>query len=269
VTVHVAVERADGTPVSGLAAQDFDVANDAGVCTVETVRPAGQPLALVLLIDLTRSGRTLGPGVRPEIERHLLPSLRVTDRLLVGALGERPVMTGGFHSEPRTWRSALDRAFGLPEAERMGPSPLWDAVDDAVAMLAGESGHRAILLITDGKATGNRFGADEVTARAIAAGVVVNAVNLFFRRTATLHTMVETTGGVWPARDESSAAGAPLAFGPALAGIVRGLGERYEVRFACGAADGRMHDLRIRVRTPGLVARAPLAYLASPGRPTS
>lgn len=279
VALHVGVERADGTPVSGLGYQDFEVANEAGPCAVEAVRPAGQHLAMVLLVDLTRSQRTRGPGVRPDIERYLLPNLRAAHRLLVGAIGERTVMAGGFSANPHAWQDALDRVFGLPEAERTGPSPLWDAVDEAVAALAGEAGLRTVLMVTDGKATGNRLGADEVTARAIAAGVVVNAVNLSSRletqtgsavahRTATIPSIVETTGGVWRTSYARTAAGGLLVLrlGPALAGVVRGLGERYEVRFACGKADGRMHDLHVRVNTPGLVTRAPLAYSATERR---
>jgi hypothetical protein len=68
---------------------------------------------------------------------------------------------------------------------RNGPSPMWDAVYRAVEILVARPGARAILMVTDGRASANVHGYQEGLDRAIQAGV---RVNIAFARTELFRT---------------------------------------------------------------------------------
>jgi hypothetical protein len=67
---------------------------------------------------------------------------------------------------------------GLNGAVALGGSPAWDAVDAAVDLLQSQRGRRAIVLVTDGRSTGNVHSLGEATDRAQATGVSVFIVGL-------------------------------------------------------------------------------------------
>ena len=76
------------------------------------------------------------------------------------------VRIGAFASELRlastldeVIKSRPDSGFLAGDQQwRYGPSRLWDAVTEAAAVLATNPGRKVILVVTDGKATGNRIG---------------------------------------------------------------------------------------------------------------
>jgi hypothetical protein len=61
----------------------------------------------------------------------------------------------------------------VPDAERFGASPLWDSLDIVVRHVAQDPGRRAILVLTDGRSTGNRIGVNALIADANAFGVSI------------------------------------------------------------------------------------------------
>jgi hypothetical protein len=73
-------------------------------------------------------------------------------------------------------RRGLEEILDVPDEERYGPTPLWDAVDAAVAELEPVPGRRMVILITDGLATGNRRSLQAVIDRARAADVSVSVI---------------------------------------------------------------------------------------------
>ena len=68
--------------------------------------------------------------------------------------------TAGFEAAVRPGESPSITTFG-----HGGASPLWDALDGAVRSLDGVSGPRAILVITDGRTTGNTLSFAEILQR--------------------------------------------------------------------------------------------------------
>ena len=97
------------------------------------------------------------------------------------------------------------------DADRIGPSPLWDGVQTAVEALELEWRRRAIVMVTDGRATGNVHGMAYVMGHAIAASVSINIVavptGMFLpqggtaaarvRPSAWLEEMAGATGGAY------------------------------------------------------------------------
>ena len=64
-----------------------------------------------------------------------------------------------------------DWSVGLNDASR-----IWDAVDLGVSALESEAGRRAIVLLTDGEASGNRLGVADVIRHARASNVAVSVI---------------------------------------------------------------------------------------------
>jgi len=54
-------------------------------------------------------------------------------------------------------REEIVRAASAPNGHTGGASPLWDALDAAVHSLDGTTGRRVIVVVTDGRPTGNRL----------------------------------------------------------------------------------------------------------------
>ena len=138
------------------------------------------PLSLVLLIDVSASvdwrQLELPRDVSGEIDSGLLARLGPSDRLAVGVFGDSlklgEFLPGDRRAQLRAVRAAQkDRSAGLN-----GPSRIWDAIDGAIAALENESGHRGIIVLTDGRASGNRLGVAAIVQHARASRVPVSVI---------------------------------------------------------------------------------------------
>ena len=117
-----------------------------------------------------------------------------------------------------------------------------------MAVLEQASGRRAVVLVTDGRASGNRQGPEESGARAIAAGVIVSVVGedwemtlrqdgqtgVIVRPGAALEWIANATGGLY-VQDNAT----PTAPGPILGRLLADLQERYTLGFAAPVRDGK------------------------------
>lgn len=122
-------------------------------------QPAGapQPIDVTLLVDVSDS-MTVGPYQRDvalvtEAAGDLALRLVDGDAARIGTFGSRIAIQPPV-ADPNALRLAatqLTRQLG-------GFSPIWDAVAEAVKTFPNTSRTRGIILITDGRATGNRTG---------------------------------------------------------------------------------------------------------------
>lgn len=223
-TISVIVERADGTFVTGLTGGDFVVTSDGIRQPIESVKRTDAPLTLVLLLDTSTSvGFKWSDGtIKPftwddfmrAVERPLLGALQPGDRLRVASLADTVVLSPRFTGSRDELSRALAEAMRRDMGERVGPSPIWDGTAEALTLMADESGHRAVVLFTDGEATGNRRTLAEVTAEANRLGIAVHVVSvavdalyaapwsgsssgLLQRPTRGLRYLADVTGGVF------------------------------------------------------------------------
>ena len=263
--VDVAVEAPDGQLVTGLTRDDFELTIAGRATAIESVAAGKeQPLSLVLLVDATASidvdvGRDL---IRKAIEKSFVPKLTATDRVQAGSFAKQIRIGPPIVNDQRSLQAAIGKALDLPKADTFGPSAIWDAVALAVETLKNAPGRRAIILLTDGRATGNRLDVEVVAARAAAAGVMVNVVGedseIVLRQDGTtavrvrpgvaLEFIANATGGLY-APDTAS----PAVPGPVLEKVLADLHERYTLAFA--APGGQPQTVNVTVKRPGVKIR--------------
>jgi VWFA-related protein len=270
--IDIAVEAADGTPVTGLTAENFQLEVAGAPRPIESFATA-RPLSLVLLFDITTSVETMiKRGVlRDAFEKYFIKQLRPDDRVQVGSLGRTIKIGPPIAGNPRALLSAVQKALDPEDADTHGPSPMWDAIDAAVTALAPTTGRRAVILVSDGRATGNRLSPEDVGLRAVAAGVTVSVVGEDWEMTirqnadtgvrvrpgAGLQWIAGTTGGLYV--PDHATDPAP---GTILERLLGELHDRYTLGFTPHVRDGKVHALNVRVNRPGLTLRARRTILA-------
>jgi hypothetical protein len=170
-------------------------------------RPLDRPLQVLLLADRSASMsfdyeqllafRAKYPGIRSipdlrvELPRSLVSGLRPDAAVQFGSFG-RIIQ---FSRVVGPDRRALEAAMAETEQDG-GPSPIWDALSRAAASLAARDGDRVVLLITDGRASGNVLGFDDALKDALSAGV---RVYVFDMHSASDRRILDDADG--PSRD--------------------------------------------------------------------
>jgi hypothetical protein len=137
-------------------------------------RPA---LSIVFLYDLTISVSyqpiARDEGLR-EVTKWLISDLQRGDSLRFGFVTTRLHLSRRFAATELTdFFHRVVQTTDVPDADRFGTSPLWDAMDAAVTAAATDPGRRAIIIMTDGRSTGNRLSVDDLVAHAKTAGVSI------------------------------------------------------------------------------------------------
>ena len=200
--------------------------------------PRGGPLAVVVLLDVSRGSwpsRDLF-NVREAVRTALTASLRDGDRIAVGSISDRVVVPDALASMPTDIQPLLREPFDVSWGERHGNTPIWDAVDRSVGLLArAPSGaRRVVLLYTSGRPAGNVLSLPEVVARARVARVAVHVVFrptaqsrleqhdstdvLWIRPDLLLRELTTGTGGVLVTADVLSSTGLRDVFAGMLSG---------------------------------------------------
>jgi hypothetical protein len=177
----VGVTRAESLrPVLGLRASDFSATIDGRTAPVSSIAATPLTLSIVLLFDISASAnsRFLEPpqDFTSEVDANLLSHLAPADRVATGVFGDNVSISGFSAGDRRSQVAAARQGFKNTVMGRNGPSRIWDAVDSAVTALADQPGRRAIILVTDGQASGNRLGLAAVIKRAQAADVAVSVI---------------------------------------------------------------------------------------------
>jgi hypothetical protein len=270
VRIPVSVEDGLGRPVKGIEPGEFTLFIDNVPAPIVDVAAELQSLRLILIVDVT-TRPPLSAGLLREAIDQVAGAMRDGDRAHVWRVGGRITRGPAFTREAISRRTAAGFAANPANLERSGPSPIWDAIVEASEALETGEGRRAILLYTDGRASGNRHGAADVATRALAAGVSVSVVapqtTTTFRnddRMITVHpdrmpqAIARDTGGVFfhfPQGRRSRDDGPPPSLGATFAGIMTSLRHEYVLTVARPDGPGP-HLIGVRVNRPGLTLRA-------------
>lgn len=258
VAIYATVRDAEGRSVPDLTQADFEVLDNGKPVAITTFSSGRQPLTVALLLDMSGSMNPSVLRVR-ESTRRFIDALLPDDRVRICTFGDEiavsPVLTGD--------KAALTRIVN-EELWPGGETPLWNAVFAGMQSLAGEPGRRVVLALTDGADSGSLPGWKgrfrDVRERATREGFMLYMVGMDSAAIKTAPTpevaaLLDETGG---AHFNVPAAGD---LGETFTRVAEELRRQYLLGFA-PAADGRDHQLTVRVKQAGLVARARKSYSA-------
>ena len=277
VRIDVTVTRADGSLVSDLTADAFEVLDNGRPQRIAAFQSGVQPVTISTILDLSESNIEAVPDMEAGALA-LIAALGPSDRAHVASLDSSGSSLGGDADALRRDLSVLE----LDPASR-----LWPRLERSAHLLRSEQGRRAILIATDGFDLGDwivseieehpylRPWADAfVPAPAMRSfflsgvrdglsyrGIDDDAIQLY---------VVQTGGRIQPdmrAVAEGSGGrvidGRKRALNDIFPSVLEELRRQYVVAFEPPERDGAVHRIEVRLKTPGLRARHRGAYVAA------
>jgi Ca-activated chloride channel family protein len=255
VVLHATVRGEGGRLVPDLTAGDFEIRDDGQPVPISVFSNDPQPITVALLLDM--SGSMVGQFLRVrEATMYFVDAIQPGDRVRIGTFGEEvalsPLLTGD--------KQVLHRIVA-DELWPGGGTPLWNAVNAGMQSLAGEPGRCVVLALTDGGDTGGLPGLDGKAGDARKAvedqGFMVYAIGLEGRQLDDgIVSLAERSGGGHFLLEKDADLEATFAR------VIEELRHQYEIGYLLPKADGKLHDVDVRVKKPGMTVRAKKSYRA-------
>lgn len=268
VPLYATVTDAQKRLVPDLAREDFEILDNGKPVPITLFDNEVQPITVVVMLD-TSASMTLSLDILKAAAEQFVIRLLPADKGKVGAFNDKiqVLPRGEFIPDRDELRAIIrnDLQFG-------NPTRLYDAIDASLEALSGQEGRRVVLVFTDGDDTYSKLGRGDVLKRALADEVMVYSIGLesnFFNGQMRVRTkpdrglkgLSEETGGGYFELDQT----ADLA--PTFTRVAQELHSQYLMGFTPDVLDGKSHKLEVRVKRPGLTARARKSYVASAEKP--
>ena len=281
VAVYATVTDRQGRLVPNLAREDFEIRDSGKPQPLTVFSNDVQPITVVMMLDRSRSMRGnfgLVEAAAEAFVRRLDPG----DSARIGSFAERITIA------PKDFTSAQEELIRILRSDLQppGPTPLWNAVDEAITSLREREGRRVVLVFSDGGDAPmnlrlNNHSVMDVRRRAQQENVMVYAVGLQTtllrgssgaggglsgggltsqRPDPALSMIAEDTGGGYfeMNRAENLAS--------TFAGVADELHHQYALGFEPPTLDDRLHKLEVKVGKPGMKVRARKEYFAASER---
>jgi Ca-activated chloride channel homolog len=279
VAVHTTVTNKDGRLVPDLVADDFEIKDDGKLQPISVFSNEVQPISVVVMLD--RSGSMRGNvGLVEAAARAFVGRLEGADRARVGVFADR------IEIHPAEFTNDRDELLRILRSDMpvTGPSPLWNAVDQAITTLRGQEGRRVVLVFSDGGDAPANFSFKnrsimDIMRRAQQENVMVYAIGLSttvlrgrsggggigamtgsmtsVRSDPGLSMVAEDTGGGYfeLSRAENLAT--------TFAEVADELHHQYAIGFEPLKLDDKMHKLEVKIKKSGMKVRARKEYFAA------
>jgi Ca-activated chloride channel family protein len=282
VAVYATVTDAAGRLVPDLTQDDFEIYDNGKRQTISIFASEIQPITIVVLLDRSGSMATNFRFVEVAAQsfvRRLLPA----DKARIGSFAAR------IQLDPEDFTSDQEALVDILQTEMQpaGPTPLWNAVNVGMTALSRQEGRRVVLAFTDGVDRPMNFSSrnaslKDVMRRAQAENVMVYAIGLE-SRVRFGGPGYQGPGGRYGGPSRFEAVQKPdegLAKIAAETGggyfeltrtddlvstfqrVADELHRQYAMGFEPAALDGKTHKLEVRIKRPGLTARARRSYVA-------
>jgi Ca-activated chloride channel family protein len=296
VSIYATVRADDGSLVTDLTKDDFEVRDDGKIRDVTVFSSEIVPITVAMMLDMSGS-QEQGVEWMREAAYAFVDQLLPADRARIGTFGMEiaisPRLTGD--------RAYLRRVLA-EEIWPGGGTPLWEALAEAMSSLAAASGRRVILALTDGidstpssqmsftpvvPGPGGKMqpisipgwsggldgGAGAVTIRAMRENFMIYGVgHAMSRRAASSGSMSgPAMEGALSEQMKSLATdsgGGFRVFAPgqdakdAMVQVAEELHRQYLIGFTPVAIDNKVHKLNVKVKRPGMSVQARKNYLA-------
>jgi Ca-activated chloride channel homolog len=267
VSLFATVVDAQKRLVPGLLQEEFEVFDNEKPQPIVYFDNSIQPISVVVMLD-TSGSMTLTIDLLKQASEQFLIRLLKEDKGKVGAFNDKIQIGSHFTSN----RDEL--ISDVKDLDYGNGTRLWDAVGAALDELKGIEGRRVILVFTDGDDTASRTSLGTVIDRARAEEVMVYAIGLesnYFngqrmvksKPDRGLRKVADETGGGYFELEKT----ADLA--PTFTRVAQELHSQYVIGFTPTTLDGRVHKLAVKMKQPGMTARARRSYLAAAEKTTA
>ena len=265
VPVVTTVVDGQGRLVPNLDQDEFTILDNGKPQQISFFEDEVRPFTAVVMLDFSASMTANLELLKQATEQFLIRMLP-QDKAQVGAFSDKIQFSGRFTSDRDDLIGALnDLQYG-------NPTRLYDATYQSIDELKGVDGRRVVVVFTDGDDTDSRLGAGDVLQSAKEHEVMIYAIGLessFFiapgrvqhtRPDRTLRKFADETGGGYFELKKTD----DLA--PTFTRVAQELHSQYTLGFAPSLLDGKEHKLEVKMKQPGMVARARRSYIASQDR---
>jgi Ca-activated chloride channel homolog len=249
--------------VPDLQQEDFQILDNGKPQDIALFQNEVTPFTVVVMLD-TSASMTANLSLLKKASEQFIIRMLPADRGQVGAFNDKIQFSGDFTPDRDDLVGALsDLQFG-------NPTRLYDAIDQSIAQLEEVEGRKVVLVFTDGDDTASRVGMSDVLERARIREIMVYAIGLeseFFngarmvrsRPDRGLRRLAEETGGGYFELKKTDE------LGPTFTRVAQELHSQYTLGFSPATLDGKEHKLEVRMKKPGLTARARKSYIAAQG----
>lgn len=268
VPIYATVVDLGGRLVPDLKQEDFEVLDNGKLSPITLFVTEVQPIAVVTVIDTSGSMTLVLDLVKDAAEAFML-RLMPKDRAMVASFDDKILMSPGFTSNRDDLLRYLRTGIQFGNGTR-----LWDALDQCVAQLKNEPERKVVLVLSDGEDTTSRLGGNEVLSRATDDHVMVYAIGMhnryrggpngewvMTRPDPFLKKLTAETGG---GNFEISRT---TELNSTFTRVADELHRQYLIGIEPAALDGKLHRLDVRVKVPGMTARARKSYMATKESP--
>jgi Ca-activated chloride channel family protein len=267
VPLYVTVTDPTRRLVPDLQREDFEVYDNGKLQQLTNFDNQATPITAVVMLDTSGSMTLALDLVKLAAEEFLLRMLPA-DKAKVGAFNDKlevkPERGLPFsNNRDQLIRYLQDLDFGYP-------TRLYDAIDYSITELETAESRKVVLVFTDGEDTASRFDAGDVIERARVQEVMIYSVGLeneYFNGQQRVRVSPdrglrrvseETGGGFFHLKKKDE-------LGPTFTRIAQELHSQYVMGFSPETLDGKVHKLELKIKRPGMTARARKSYVASAG----
>jgi len=265
VSLFTTVTDAERRLVTDLERDQFEVLDNDRPQPLVIFENEVRPITVVVMLDTSVSMTANLTFVRDAAEQFLI-RLFPDDKAKVGAFNDKIEVARDEFINDRDALVSDTRGLDFGNSTR-----LWDAVGFSFDELQNVAGRKVLLIFTDGEDAGSRSSHGSIMDRARQGDVMVYGIGLesdYFngqqrvrtRPDGGLQRLAEETGGGYFLLKRT----AELA--PTFTRVAQELHSQYVLGFEAPQLDGRVHRVSVRMKQPGMTARARRSYVAAPER---
>jgi Ca-activated chloride channel homolog len=276
VAVYATVTDKDGRLIPDLEREAFEIRDNGKPQPLSVFSRDVQPITVVTLLDRSTSMRG-NVGLVEKAAEEFVRRLGPDDKARIGTFAER------IEIQPKEFTNDREALLRILRSDRpvIGPTPLWNAVDEAIAALRGQEGRKVVLVFSDGGDSPNAGFKNrsimDVMRSAQQEDVMVYAIGL---QTTVLRgpggggvggltgslTSLRPDPGLATIADDSGGGYFELTraddLGSTFARVADELHRQYALGFEPPKLDDKMHKLEVRVNQRGAKVRARKEYYA-------
>ena len=267
VSLFVTVADAQKRLVPDLTQDEFQVFDNEKAQPIVYFDNSIHPINVVVMLD-TSGSMTLSIELLKQAAEQFIIRLLPDDKARVGAFNDKIQINA-------RWSNDRDQLVtDVKDLDYGNGTRLWDAVGTALDELKGIDGRRVILVFTDGDDTESRsMSLGRVIERARTDEVMIYAIGLesqYFNGQSRVRTKPdaglrkiagETGGGYFELTKASELA-------PTFTKVAQELHSQYVIGFTPVQLDNRVHKLAVKMKQPGMTARARRSYVATGDKAT-